>query len=226
MKLSIIIFSLFLLLYILSYLKKIKKLIFIFKILTSLSFIFIAFEALSNNLSKNIIMYIIMIGLLCGLIGDIFLGIRTLLNTHNTSLFIIGITFFTLGHISYIISSLCNYNNFYLKDYIFIVIFMLVILSLVKAIKFNFQKTIIVNYTYISLSSLLLAFTFLNYLYIPSDFTLIFFLGVLLFVISDFLLSFLYFYHLKPIHINYLKILNILTYFFGQALIAYSILYL
>lgn len=223
---TIFIFILFLACYILSYLKKIKKLIFLFKILTSLSFMAIGIAGIFLNQKPTNTSFYLLAALFLGVNGDIILGIRSFKYPEKITLFIFGLMFFSLGHILYIFASLSIYHQYSFYELLDIGLVVLVVILIIGRIKFNFKKAALINYTYIAISSSLLVMSLLSLINVPNNFTKLFFSGILLFVSSDFLLAFIYFMTLKVKTKDMIKILNILTYFIGQALIAYSIIFL
>lgn len=219
-------FITFLLCYILSYLKKIKKLIFLFKILTSLSFILIGLLSLYTNQECANTWIFLLSGLFLGFMGDIFLGIRSYKNNKSLKLFIFGLSFFALGHLSYIMATFQFYHIYSSRELIVSIIITLIILFIIKHIEFNFQKARLISYVYIIISSFLLIISFFSLINNLNEFTKLYFCGIFLFVSSDFLLAYIYFMNLHSKTINWLKIFNILTYFTGQAFIATSIMFL
>ena len=78
--------------------------IFIFKISVAALGALILFIAYANRLGKTLDVWVVILAFVCSMIGDYFLSHMQ----GNTTFFIIGISFYLLAHIGYLIFSLLN----------------------------------------------------------------------------------------------------------------------
>lgn len=189
---------------------------------------------ISDNYSKFAIT--MLIGLGFGWIGDYFLHAKP-----TTKYFVTGFTSFMLGHIVYckaFISALPGiipgYSQFNKAEVIFILSAFTVCVLLGKFIgkmQFNpsFLKYAVILYTFIIITMFTKAVSLGTGVYKSGDENGIFALlslgiGAFFFLLSDGSLAFILFGDKKK---NYpLKIFNIITYFWGQVLLASSILFI
>lgn len=216
----------FLLIYIISYNNIDKKIVIIFKIITSSCFLTLGlFLFFKYQIKEYGNPALILIALVFGFLGDIILGLRNLSVKRKKEYFIFGLLMFFCGHILYLIAiyALITLPIYY---YLIVSLFIALITILFTRIgKLNFQNTKIINYIYLYLSSLLVSIAIINVITNYTSLTLILFGAVSLFVMSDFLLSFLYFKKMSQQTTKILKIFNIIFYYFGQTLFALSLIY-
>ncbi|HBP26029.1 MAG TPA: hypothetical protein DD618_03660 [Acholeplasmatales bacterium] len=165
----------------------------------------------------------VLLGLFCGLVGDIVLGLRRLYRNPKKEFFLSGLFMFFLGHVLYMIAfskfSTLNIHVFLISAAV-LTIFMVIIMDL-SGVNFGSTRPAVIIYTLIS--ALLLSVTVVNVIAVFTMVNLLLVLGALLFVTSDFLLSFLYFKKMNTVSMRVLKILNIAAYYAGQTLFALSI---
>lgn len=225
------IFTICLMFYTWFYYKIDFRIIFIFKILLSFLFIIIGVFSLLYNKQyvENYVVFVIT-GLICGFFGDIILGYRSLYKTikksKRTYYLIIGIILFMIGHLFYFIALLNNEYSTIIRYFLIALILTIIFIIISYIVNMDFKGVKFVIYLYIFISCLLLVTSFLKYINNTNKANLIIFLGLFSFVLSDFILSFIYFKDI--IHKNkvVLKKINIISYYIGQVLMAISIMFL
>lgn len=198
--------------------------------------LFVAVGVLSMYISDNFSKFAILmlIGLIFGWMGDFFLHVNT-----TSTCFAIGFSFFLIGHIIYIadyvktLSAMFpGYNHFNLIEVGLIA--GLLVAALVGAIKLKLNMSAFVKIS-IGTYFLILAIMFVkasalgfNYMLTGVPYGWLGFLALCLgsldFLVSDVLIGIIIFGGKKK---NYpLKIVNIVTYFVAQVLLASSILFI
>lgn len=198
-----------------------KRQRFFYKIINSFNFCMVAllsYLALEAP-NKETFSYI-MIALVLGAIGDVFLGLQHVYPQQRTKFFIFGFLSFLGGHIVYLL------YFFHIEPVTIIVpIIMSVLISLaylgLKLLKIRFGKYTILIFVYLILITFIVSSALARVVTERKIDHVIFFLGILLFFGSDCLLSILYFD--KPQNTRILKFINSSLYFSGQLLIAFSI---
>lgn len=203
--------------------KPLKNLRTIFKTITSLLFIGIC---ISRYSSSNDFTYFILIlmGLIFSLFGDIFLIFENGSNKSMSKDFIYGLLSFSIAHIFF---SLCfvSLTSLTIYDILFTAILSLSSLLILKSIKnFNFKGV----FRYVAFYAVIISFMFIKsislYLAGFDNFgVFIVMIGALLFVVSDLILSFVYFYKDCP---KFMAGLNLLIYYIAQGCIALSVSYM
>lgn len=184
----------------------------IFKVLASFFFCYLGFEGFLmlktfgpvNSFSNQI-----MLGLIFGFLGDIFIEFN----------FVIGAIFFAIGHIFYIVA-LCSKLKFKRKDLILIiplVIFSVILINVLPFIIFNNILTRIVCSFYGVIIAIMVAKAILNAFCERTKENVILAIGSVLFFISDFVLLINTFSEYK------IASLCLLTYYSAQLLIAFSL---
>lgn len=209
-------------------LKKLSpKFRFVFKMVNSTNFIILAAICfLYNRDIDSVFFLVIMASLLFGFIGDFFLGLRNFYSEHKNLYFKIGLLSFLSGHLIY----LCHFAGSIAHVWYYCIIGILATLSvfflIYKKLQVSFGKHrfLVWAYMVIIISTLLSAAFYLSLS--RTIFSIIFFIGFLFFLISDVLLSFIYFTNLKTRTHSTFRLLNALSYFTGQLLIAWSLLFL
>ncbi len=199
--------------------------------------LFVAVGVLSMYISQNFTTFAMMmlVGLIFGWIGDFFLHVNT-----TFICFAIGFVNFLIGHIVYIAayiktltSMFPGYNHF---NYIEIAaVVLLAVAALIGAVKYKLKLPGAISKFFIGLYFAILAVMFVkasalgyNYMATGAPFGLLAFLvlcvGSFSFLVSDVLIGVIIFGGKKK---NYpLKIVNIVTYFVAQVLLASSILFI
>ncbi len=194
------------------------------------SFCFILFSLLLyfNEGTTSAFGLFVILGLLFGLFGDIFLDLQDPTKSKDSPFLFGGIAAFSLEHILIItavtLTLVSEYKPLFLLLSVFFgLIFTFAIAYVEKNVmKFEFGKSFYVVLLY----SAVLATTFAYYLtasiFDPKFW--IMFIGMTLFMISDCVLSVMYFNGKNQNF--YLLLLNIATYYFGQILFALSIFFI
>lgn len=209
--------------YVFFYEKITKKQILIFKMVTSLFFFLVALYALIRSNQYNTYDLFTFIGICCGFLGDLFLGFRNIFRKQKDLFFILGITAFTAGHMGYINAM---FTLFHSKIWLLILLTVLLFSSsliLLHFTKVSFGKTRVFCYIYLLFSSIFLSLAVLNIIRIDELYVYFLMIGVVAFVSSDVLLSYLYFGKLGHRVKKLFKKINIVTYYVGQFIIALSI---
>jgi len=218
------------------------------KTLTSLMFIVTALVAMIETNKYGISFILIIIGLVCGMIGDILLDLKvyfkSLTNTYNVSikdhdyLTYFGMLSFGIGHIMYIISTFLLSDDL-IKELIFSLIIGLALISLImiisiKLLKMNYGKFLIPSICYGFLLSSFLVFMIFRIINHYSVGNLFLLLGSIFFILSDLVLSMTYFSKEEDYNKNgilnpesrFMISTNHILYYIAQFLIALSILFL
>lgn len=203
------------------------------KTVASFCFIALALLMLAQKIGLNAYFsygaIFIVLGLICGLIGDILLDLKVFYNFHKKQFLYAGMTSFLVGHICYITSMLLFSANeidiFATKPLILLAIFIgSIVLSMAiwllstKVLHFNFENCTL----FVNCYSTVLLFTFALSLYLGIIITklpiYILTIGLGLFLLSDLVLSTQYFG--GKLLDKKLIVLNHLLYYFAQITIA------
>jgi len=193
----------------------------VFKSLASI--IFVVIGVISSTI-LNITTELIILGLIFGALGDIFLGIRYLLEGDAKKLiFIIGTVAFTLGHVFYLMAiiPLCTSRVLYATV---IGIFVSIIILLWLFSVLEIEKTMkIFDGVYIGSIVLMCSFA-VTLLIINPEYRAcqIFALGAFIFMISDIIWAFNTFSKPEK-HKNWYGPVNLSLYYIAQLLIAMSL---
>lgn len=203
----------------------------ILKSIASLFFIATAAVGLYKN-GYHILTLFVTLGLICGMLGDIWLDLKYVYREHDRPYSYAGFTAFGIGHILYITGM---FLEFYHKgDNVLFVILPLVVgiiagvvnVFLDKIMKLDYKDMKVASALYgITLFSMALTTLSLAILYKFQNVTLVmFFVGGILFAISDLILSGTYFGEGKerPVDI----ITNTVTYYMAQFTIAFAMFFL
>ena len=199
----------------------------VLKALASFGFILVFvvgfYERLNDSVQLNIGLFILL-GLVCGMLGDLVLALRPLQpKEKDKTIIVYGIMFFSLGHIFYLIS-LISYKEFGSLALILGLIMLPVILAMSKVLGFEMGKARIPTFIYTFLIFMMVGEAiYVGHLDNYSTFSTYLIFGAILFAISDLILSPIYF---KGDNRAFLVISNLLTYYAAQILIALSIYYL
>lgn len=199
------------------------------KILASLMFVITSLYGLMKN--PYIITFLVCIGLILGMIGDIILDLKVIYKQDNDIYLNSGIASFGIGHIFYIsalILCMTQIGVFELYKPLCIgiagsIVLSIIILSMTKLMKLNFGKffwqSAIYTLLLVTLSCLSVIFAIwynITHLWLLA-------IGGILILISDLILSLNYFGGKENNKI--LIILNHLIYYIGQILIACFVLF-
>ena len=203
------------------------------KAVASTCFIALALALLAQKIGLNAYfsygVCLIILGLVCGLIGDIFLDFKVFYNFHKKQFLYAGITSFLIGHLCYIgallLFSINEINIFTYNPTILLSILIgSIVLSLIiwlfstKVLKFNFEDCSV----FVNFYSFILLFTTALSIYLGIIITklpiYILSIGFVTFLLSDLVLSTQYFggkLMSKP-----LIVVNHLLYYIAQIIIA------
>lgn len=195
----------------------------IFKTITSLLFIFICISGYVENNTNFTYFIFILLGLIFSLFGDVFLiSARKNKNTMSKN-FIYGLLSFSFAHMFFSIGFI-SIGGFNIYTLIFTILLSVISLFFLKSINILDFKGM---FKYVVFYAIVISFMFsqsLN-LYFTNKSNLgilIVTIGALLFVVSDLILAFNYFYKKPP---KFLGALNLLVYYLAQILISLSVLY-
>lgn len=218
----LIIISLMSLIYLTYY--PIKKYKILAKSITSILFVLICIN--SYFYSKGDFEYFIflLLGLIFSVLGDIFLAIESNHKTRLTKMFLYGLISFSLAHVSYI-CAFSHLNPLTLKDIICSLIISFILITSLKFKKgFDFKNLFVPSYIYCMIISLMFCKAMsLVTTNIHNFGFIVLIIGVILFVISDIILSFILFY---KNHSKLLPALNLITYYIAQFLIASTVIFI
>lgn len=203
---------------------KTKNLALILKILASLTFVYTAIFSYLKNPINSAYPILLFIGLIFALFGDIFLVLKSRTKEGLDNVFLMGLISFSITHIFYssAFMTLGSFGFVTLISTILFSIFYSVFFDSLKCI--NFKNMFYPSHIYI----IAVSFMFSNTLgligsNINHSALLLMLIGALLFMISDFILTFVLFFDNCP---KFMELINLLTYYLGQILLALSILYL
>lgn len=211
--------------YMANYFNQDKKKIVLAKGLTSLQFVILGVYCATLKGFKSDKIMLILVGLFCGLIGDILFGLKYIFIDRKKELYIGGILFFFTGHIAYILSFFEEKNEIITMILLSFALFVITTLILEKS-GVNFGSVRIFSYVYILCCAFLICVVGANVWPLHEKRSVITFVGVSSFLISDTLLSYLYFKEMNEGIYRKIKMVNILTYYIGQTLIALSIYFI
>lgn len=213
-----------------------------FKTLTSLMFVFTAIFSLKEVGVNKTSYTLIIIGLCFGMIGDVFLDIKVCMKSLNepvkSDIFMyLGMTSFGVGHILYIISSVLDIPSilmyFYISLGVGLLLIVLILVLSIKVMKMNYGKFLIPCGIYGFLLATFVVFSIFRYVNSNTLQSLMLMIGSIMFIVSDLILSMTYFsnpsdYERKGIlnpESRFMIIMNHITYYIAQFLIAISILF-
>lgn len=200
------------------------------KCVASLLFIATAIAANAQN-NGHILSNFVIAGLIVGLLGDIFLDLKYVYPKDSKLYTYAGFIVFGIGHILFVTGLMLEFYSDGSMLYFLIpisgsILFVIINLLLEKPMKHSFKgyKFIVSIYAFLLAMNPLTSLLLCIYLNWSSTALIMFFIGGILFTISDLVLSGTYFGkdHEKPLDF----ILNYLTYYGAQFVIAFALLFL
>ncbi len=197
------------------------------KAIASFCFILLGIAGIFEG-SSHAFALAVVTGLVCGLIGDIFLDLKFVYPKDETLHTFSGFGAFMLGHLFYILFLFLCFEVRLLPLIIGIAAGIVVGFAIYltpKLMKLDYGKFRVISSVYAGLLVFVTVYSLVLELTTGHTTTkLLFFIGIVLFLISDLILSQIYFGKDKNTTLN--KILNHATYYAGQILIASSIWFL
>ena len=192
------------------------------KFFSSFGFMSIAFIGFSHNMQNPLYFTFVVFGLLFGLGGDVFLGIKEIAPKYKIKLIGIGTLSFLICHIFYLLSFLEALPSYSLIPVLVALLFTTICAILMKVVKMQLKTPMYIG-SVIYLFILTLCVTVCGHVYVTSEsFSfLIALLASLLLLISDMILSFVYFTPVK--RKNRLVTAELATYYAGQILMAVTV---
>lgn len=196
------------------------------KTITSFLFISVAFTSFMINMNSSITHYfmLVMMGLICGLIGDIVLDMKIIYKESSSIYQHAGMVAFLIGHLFYLGALFVYYGFHWLPLVIAIVITVIIILVSKFVLKFDFKEHTVDSYLYSFFLTYMM--TQACYAAITTGFattTILLSIGAVLFLLSDLVLVMTYYDNKdsRPFIIT-----NHVLYYGAQYLIALSVLYM
>jgi uncharacterized membrane protein YhhN len=166
---------------------------------------------------------LIILGLVAGLIGDLFLEVQYFYDQKKIFTINNGMIIFLIGHLLYIVG-IINYTKFSIIALGIGLIMTIVVYLGGKLMDLKMGKLEIMTYIYSFVIFTMVGFSILQAIDLSFNlYSLSFMIGAILFGISDLLLAPIYFKNEKS---NMFVISNLATYYLGQLLIALSIFFL
>lgn len=173
-----------------------------------------------KNLDFKIYFYFIFVGLCFGLLGDFLLGLKKVY-VDKQYLFLGGLVAFLLGHLFYIMA-MNTVVAIGITDFTFTIIYLSIAYFVLKKSDLDLGKFKYGVILYACVISFMLSKATSIFIFSPNSvFGCVVFVGALLFVLSDALLSFSLFGHSKK---NIFSLYCHLLYFPAQIILALSIL--
>ena len=195
----------------------------IFKTLTSLLFILIALISYINSNTKEVFFYLILTALTFSLFGDVFLALYDKKNIALKGNFVKGVLSFAAAHILFSLGflTLVPLSLRELVPFFILVFLSLIFLCKYKRFQFDGMLPLVIAYDIVISFMVTRAFYLYRLISVKPLGVSLLISGAALFLISDVILSFIYFDKKHP---SCLSALNLFTYYIGQGLIALSIL--
>lgn len=198
----------------------------LFKTCGSLSFVCLGILSFYLSGTDNMVYALaIIIALILGLLGDIFLCLYDILVIPKRKDFVqyVGVTFFFLGHICYMFNFLSLASlKLYLLPCVVIMPIIYLILALTKKVQTNALQNVFLTIYFLALNLILVASV--NLLIVREDtvFPVLVLIASVLFISSDVVLGLSWFAPSAKLHKHY-DFYIILSYFLAQCLYAISI---
>lgn len=188
------------------------------------SLVFVCLGAICYYFNPSSPGKLILIGLILGMIGDVLLNMRNLFEGGTSNkVFALGILAFLSGHFLYIaFLAKQSGNKFMIALILTAIISVVAIPPLMKRITAPSKGLKIFGYVYLTVVIAMFCFSFSQLIAVGTICeSVLFFVGALLFVVSDFIMIYYSFgKKIKP-----LRAINLLSYYVGQLLIACCIYY-
>lgn len=192
------------------------------KVVASMCFVIMGFAGAytSGNFSRT---GLILIGLIFGMLGDIFLDLKYVDAKNSVAYTAAGFASFIFGHVFYITFILDDYP---LEDTGVIVSLIAGLLGTIfiyvspRIMKMDYGNFRLLSAFYAGILIFVTVYAGFKAFLKPSAFTMMFFIGLVLFLISDLILSQIYFTEKGDTRLN--SILNHSLYYAAQILIAAS----
>ena len=197
----------------------------LFKTLTSFLFISVAFASFMVNPNEGVASFamLIMMGLICGLIGDIVLDLKIMYKESSSLYQHGGMVAFLAGHLFYLAALIIYFGFNWLPLVIAVVLAVIIGLVSKFILKFNFAEHTIDTYAYSFFLSYMM--TQACYAAITQGFTtctVLLAVGAILFLLSDLVLVMTYYDNKDS---RPFIAVNHILYYAAQYAIALSILY-
>ncbi len=197
------------------------------KTLASICFILCGIYSIGLN-GSNPISLLILAGLIMGLIGDIILDLKIMYPQQSDNYFIVGTTSFAVGHIFYFVAGLMYFNEvsthnllWYLLASVGVAALLTGIIILVsRKMGMNFGKVFGLVVTYSFILTFMVAFSAAIAIFNPMFW--IFAAGMIVFFLSDLVLSMQYFGGRSEKIFIYI---NHILYYIAQVMLAFFILF-
>lgn len=194
------------------------------KTFASVCFIITAFAAVKVNPNGLDWFMYVALGLIFGMIGDITLDLKVVYPEKSSVYLASGMTAFTIGHIFFIVGMAIHYGIHWAVPVVAIVVGIIAVL-LGPTLKLDYGKFKIPSMLY----GITLAFTacMSGYVMVVSNFKtayIIMFVGAVSFLLSDLILSGMYFGKDKNTPVN--VVINHALYYIAQLLIASTVFFI
>lgn len=159
---------------------------------------------------------LIILGLIFGLIGDVCLNLRHVINNKSDKIFLSGIVAFLLGHIMYLIAVTTNAKHIFIDIIMGLIISTLLLTYIFKTmtVKLPFK---IFGIFYLSIIIIMTCISIDNVIFIVNTKNILFACGAILFSASDIILIFNTFSGHESFN---KRIANLSLYYIAQILIA------
>ncbi|MBQ3296058.1 MAG: lysoplasmalogenase [Erysipelotrichaceae bacterium] len=188
----------------------------IFKGLASLMFVLVGYNAYltTNNISNRQLL----IGLIFGMVGDILLNLRYVFPKQGQKIFLAGILSFLIGHIMYLVALIPQARHLWLFVAIGALVAACLLVYIFKTMEVK-KAFKIFGVFYLGAVFIMCSIAIGIAIFAPSNRSIIFAIGAILFTASDVVLIFNTFSGVTRFS---LRVTNLSLYYIGQMLIAYS----
>jgi len=205
--------------------RRINESALIYKTIASVAFIVLGFVSYWG--SEGVTSMLILPGLVMGLVGDIYLDMKYVYPESDSLYTFVGFGAFIVGHIFYLVFLLSQYGTLGTGLIISIIVGILAGFAIYltpNLLELDYGKFRVVSSAYAALLVFVTVYAgFVCFIHFTGA-RFLFFLGILLFLLSDLILSQIYFGEGKNTPKN--SVLNHSTYYLGQILIAASIFFI
>ena len=188
----------------------------ILKGLASLIFVLVGYNAYltTNNISNRQLL----IGLIFGMVGDILLNLRYVFPKQGQKIFLAGILSFLIGHIMYLVALIPQARHLWLFVAIGALVAACLLVYIFKTMEVK-KAFKIFGVFYLGAVFIMCSIAIGIAIFAPSNRSIIFAIGAILFTASDVVLIFNTFSGVTRFS---LRVTNLSLYYIGQMLIAYS----